>query len=253
MSAASSFEYSYALSEPALADFVESFWVLENHSDEAKEIVVLPDGSFDVFFGYSVTEPFHVTLSGIATESTQAILAAQTVMFAISFKFLALEYILHTPLAGLLNSTDYLPNDFLDIQQADLSDLESFKEKISLKLKTCLQKNIDPRKTKLSKCIYDSKGTVTIHHAADSCGWSSRQINRYFQHWVGISLKNYLTILRFRASFSQIQAGKLFPEQQYTDQAHFIREVKKFAGVVPKELSRNKNDRFIQFSILKKK
>ncbi len=248
-----SFEYSCLQPEPALADFIESFWMLRNHSNEAKEIVVLPDGSFDVFVGYSAAEPFHSTLSGITTESSQTMFAAQTVMFAISFKFLALEYILDTPVADLLNSADYLPHDFLDIQKEDLIDLESFKEKVSLKLKTYLQKTVDARKIKLSQCIYDSKGTVTIHDAADTCGWSSRQINRYFQHWVGISLKNYLTILRFRASFPQIKTGKLFPEQQYTDQAHFIREVKKFAGVVPKELSQNKNDRFIQFSILKKK
>lgn len=250
---ASPFQYSYALPEPALADFVESFWVLENHSDEAKEIVVLPDGSFDVFFGYSATEPFHVTLAGAATGSAQTSVAPGMVMYAISFKFLALEYILNTSVASLINLADYLPNNFLGICKEDLTDLQSFQKNVSLKLKESTQTILDKRKLKLSKHIYASKGNVSIQQVAESCGWSSRQINRYFQQWIGISLKNYLTILRFRASFSQIKAGKLFPEQQYTDQAHFIREVKKFAGVVPKELSRNKNDRFIQFSILKKK
>jgi AraC-like DNA-binding protein len=249
----SRFDYSYALPEPALADFVEYFWVLENYSGESKEIVVLPDGGFDVFFGYSANEPFHVTLSGITTESSQTALAGGTVMYAISFKFLALEYILYTSVADLLNSANYLPDNFLDIHKGDLINLETFQEKVSLKLKACIQQNVDTRKRKLSQLIYDSKGSISIQDASDRCGWSSRQINRYFQQWIGISLKNYLTILRFRASFLQIKAGKLFPEQHYADQAHFIREVKKFAGVVPKELNQNKNDRFIQFSILKKK
>ncbi|HWV29535.1 MAG TPA: hypothetical protein VN038_07775, partial [Dyadobacter sp.] len=44
--------------------------------------------------------------------------------------------------------------------------------------------------------------------------------------------------------------GRLFPDENYADQSHFIREIKKYAGVVPKELERNKNDRFIQFSTL---
>jgi AraC-like DNA-binding protein len=249
----SQFEYSYQLPEPDLEDFVESFWVLENHSDESKEIVVLPDGSFDVFFGYSSTEPFHVTLSGIATESSQAVLDAGTVMYAISFKFLALEYILNISVANAVNSADYLSNDFLDIHKEDLTDLETFHKKVSLKLKEQIQTGIDNRKLKLSQLIYHSKGNISIQDVSNTCSWSSRQINRYFQQWIGISLKNYLTILRFRAAFSQIKAGKLFPEQHYTDQAHFIREVKKFSGVVPKELNQNKNDRFIQFSILRKK
>ncbi len=246
-------QYSYQLPEPALADFVESFWVLENLSDEAKEIVVLPDGSFDVFFGYAANEPFHVTLSGIATESSQAMLAPRTVMYAISFKFLALEYILKTSVADTVNAVRYLPDNFLGIHKDDLNGLDAFVKKVSHALQADVQVSVDSRKHKLSQSIYKSKGSVSIQDAADTCGWSSRQINRYFQQWVGISLKNYLIILRFRASFEQIKAGKLFPEQHYADQAHFIRDVKKFAGVIPKALNQNKNDRFIQFSLLKKK
>jgi AraC-like DNA-binding protein len=83
--------------------------------------------------------------------------------------------------------------------------------------------------------------------------WSSRQINRYFNQLFGLSLKAYCNILRFRASFQHIKEGKLFPEQNFTDQAHFIKEIKKFSGVLPKELSKNKDDRFIQFSTLTKK
>ena len=49
------------------------------------------------------------------------------------------------------------------------------------------------------------------------------------------------------------EEGKLFPEQNFCDQAHFTRAVKKLAGVVPKELAKNKNDRFVQFSSLLKK
>jgi AraC-like DNA-binding protein len=63
-------------------------------------------------------------------------------------------------------------------------------------------------------------------------------------------LKAYANILRFRASFEQLHRGELYPEQNFADQSHFIREVKKLSGVTPKELNKNKNDRFIQFSVL---
>lgn len=78
-------------------------------------------------------------------------------------------------------------------------------------------------------------------------------MNRYFNQTFGLSLKAYCNILRFRASIEHIKQGKLFPELNFSDQAHFIKEVKKLSGVVPKELSKNENDRFIQLSTLTKK
>jgi len=74
---------------------------------------------------------------------------------------------------------------------------------------------------------------------------SSRQINRYFNQQFGISLKAYCNILRFGASFKHISEGQLFPQESFTDQNHFIKQIKKYAGVTPKELSKNKDEQFI--------
>ena len=99
--------------------------------------------------------------------------------------------------------------------------------------------------------MYTSKGERSVAELAEQVGWSSRQINRYFSQRLGVPLKTYNNILRFRASLQHIAQGKLFPELNFTDQAYFIKAIKKFAGVVPKELSRNKNDRFLLLSLLK--
>ena len=50
----------YTLRQPDLeiADFVESFWVVENRSETAKDVIVLPDGRIDVFFSNSMKESF---------------------------------------------------------------------------------------------------------------------------------------------------------------------------------------------------
>ena len=246
-------EYQIIQPESSLMDFVDSFWLLINHSDEEKNIVLLPDGRFDLFFGYSEKEAFHISLSGIDTEASNTTIPPKTVIYAISFKILALEYILKRTISEYVNAVTLLPTDFWQINRNDLSDLELFKSTVSEKMHTLLHANVDERKLKMSQLIYSSNGAISVQEIADSCGWSSRQINRYFQQWIGVSLKNYLTILRFRATFTQIKAGKLFPEQHYTDQAHFIREVRKFSNVIPKELKNNTDDRFIQFSLLKKK
>ena len=237
----------------SLSDFVESFWMLQNQSDSEKEVVVLPDGRVDLFFSKSAKEPFHITLLGLGTKPEQTTVASKTLTFAISFKPLAVEYILHTTVEDILDSAKSLPADFWGFNRDDLADFDHFCKKASQMIRELLKEKPDDRKTALFDLIYSSNGSMTIKELSEKVFWSSRQINRYFNQQYGISLKAYCNILRFRASLQQIKDGKLFPEQNFADQTHFIKEIKKFSGVVPKELSKNQNDRFILLSTLPKK
>lgn len=246
-------EYKECKPVPALADFVESFWMLTNHSETEKEIVVLPDGRFDIIFSYSDKETFNSALIGLGRGAEQTIFPSKTVMFAVSFKLLAIEYLLDIKAASLLNKAQHLPTDFWEITKDDLNDFENFCKKISAKMLVLIKAGIDKRKQKLFNLIYSSEGALTVRELSEKTFWGERQINRYFNQFFGIPLKVYCNILRFRTSFTHIKGGKLFPQQNFADQAHFIREVKKHSGVSPKELSKNKNDRFIQFSTLPKK
>ena len=244
------FDFKIIKPDNSLADFVESFWMLENHSDREKEIVVLPDGRIDLFFSQSDTEPFHITLSGLETQADQATLAPKTMMFAVSFKLLATEYVFKDTVSNLLDSAKYLPADFWSFTANDLNDFDLFCKKAAQKIQSLLPQEVDNRKRQLFDLIYSSQGALTVEELSGKVFWSSRQINRYFKHQFGISLKAYCNILRFRASFHHIKEGKLFPQQNFADQSHFIKEVKKLSGVSPKELKRNQNDRFLQFSLL---
>ena len=247
------FEYKLIKPDKSLAAFVESFWQLQNHSASNKDVVILPDGRIDLFFSQSATEPFHITLSGLETHPDQATIATKTIMFAISFKLLATEYIFQNAVSNLLDNAKHLPSDFWDFSANDLQNFDLFCKKASQKIQSLLPKEIDNRKKKLFDLIYSSNGSLTVSELSEKVGWSSRQINRYFNQQFGISLKAYCGILRFRASFHHIKDGKLFPQENFADQSHFIKEVKKLAGVSPKELKRNQNDRFIQFSTLPSK
>ncbi len=239
--------------EFSLSDFVESFWMLDN-SSEHKEVILLPDGRIDLIFSQSPTEPLHVVLLGIGTHPEHVIITEKTKIFAVSFNLLATEYILHQSISELLNSAKILPADFWNFNIEDFNDFKKFCEKVSFQIKKELStQKTDERKLKLFNLIYSSKGSLTVKELSEKVIWSERQINRYFNRQFGISLKSYCGILRFRASFQHIKEGKLFPEENFSDQSHFIREIKKLSGFLPKELSQNKNDRFIQFSVLPKK
>ncbi|MCC9066485.1 helix-turn-helix domain-containing protein [Flavobacterium piscisymbiosum] len=234
--------------EPRLSDFVENFWMIENTSDSPHDIVVLPNGRFDIAFFYSPEESFQITRIGLETEPAKGSIPPKTLLFAISFKLLAIEYLLDVKAASIVNTVDPLPTDFWGITKDDLSDFECFYKKVSAKMISLIKPNIDPRKQKLFELIYASNGAMSVKELSEKVFWNSRQINRYFNDHFGISLKAYCNIVRFKESLEHIKEGRLFPELNFTDQNHFIKEVKRLSGVVPKELFKDKNDRFLLFN-----
>jgi AraC-like DNA-binding protein len=245
----------YKLVKPneQLSDFVDSFWFLYNQSDSNKETTGLPDGRVDLFLVQSSTEPFRIILLGLGTEQhEQASIPANSLMFSISFKLPAIEYIFRDTISDIVNHGKLMPGDFWGFSEDDLKDFDLFVAKATQKIQSLLPKEIDERKRKLFALIYATKGGITVKELSEKVFWSSRQINRYFNQQFGISLKAYCKVLRFRASLDHIAQGKFFPEENFSDQNHFIKEIKKFSGVAPKELFKNKNGRFILLSTLPK-
>ena len=238
---------------PQLSYFVDSFWMVKNKSDKAHDTVGLPDGRFDINFSYSASKPFQAMLMGLGTEPGQHAIPPNFVMYAVSFKLPAIEYLLDIKAGTLLNTAHPLPDGFWGITKNDLDDFDNFCKKLSAKMLSLIKTDIDSRKQKLFELIYSSNGSMPVKELAANAFWGSRQINRYFNEHFGISLKAYCNILRFKASLPHIKEGKLFPELNFADQAHFIKEIKKFSGALPKELFKNQNDRFILLSAMPKK
>jgi AraC-like DNA-binding protein len=245
------FYYKFILPDKTLADFVENIGMFHNQSDRAKKVVLMPDGRVDLFFMQSESDPFQVTLIGLETVPEERIIPPHTLAFKVSFKPLGAEYILQTSIADILNSAKNLPAGFWGFTIDDLRDFDTFHKKITQKIQDLLPTEIDERKRKLFDLIYASNGEIKVEALSEKITWSSRQINRYFNKQFGLSLNAFCKILRFKASLQHIAKGKLFPELNFTDQTHFIKEIRKFSGVVPSELLKNKDDRFILLSVLK--
>jgi AraC-like DNA-binding protein len=246
----SGLQYQVIKPHSSIQDYVDSFWMLKNFSNKPKEVMVLPDGNIDLCCEESAEKPFHITLAGLQTQPEAAIIAPGTTMFSISFNLLAVEYLLNHPVANIINSVVYTPHPFLDVSQVNFNHFEDFYNQATQQIKALIPTDIDSRKQALFTILNSPLQEQNVQTIAKAVFWSSRQIHRYFHQQFGVSLKTYLSILRFRASFPDIQSGKLYPQQKYSDQSHFIKAVKQLAGVVPKTLQRNQNDRFIQFSML---
>lgn len=243
-------QYKFIKPDKSLTDFVAGFWALQNLSEHIEEAIALPDGRIDLLISKSASKPFVIGILGIGTQPDKVKVTPKSLIFAIGFKLPATEYILNFSVADLLNKGKYLVDDFWDFNAEDLNDFDAFCRKASQKIQSLLPKEMDSRKRKLFELIYASKGEITVKELSEKVLWSSRQINRYFNQQFGLSLKAYCSILRFRASLEHIAKGKFFPELDFADQNHFIKQVKKFSGVVPTELFRHKNDRFVLLSTL---
>lgn len=230
-----------------LSPFVESFWMIENPSSINEKNITFPDGGIDLYFFYDGQYPLYTSLVGLETHSKINFMPKRSVLCGVRFKLLAPEYLLHTPVADLINHSKPL-NGYADLNKTDILCFKTFCSKIERHLLLQLSKNIDHRKHTMSELIYNTKGNITVKKISERSNWSSRQINRYFHKWLGLPLKNYCDILRFSSSFETLKMGLLFPEEGFTDQSHYIKLIKKYSNLTPKQLAQGKNDRFIQLS-----
>jgi transcriptional regulator GlxA family with amidase domain len=79
----------------------------------------------------------------------------------------------------------------------------------------------------------------TIGELARSVGLTARTLQRRFQAEVGMDPALLRRILRFRAAFRQLERlppgrwSRVAPRVGYFDQAHLIREFRRFAGAPP--------------------
>jgi AraC-like DNA-binding protein len=233
------------LPDHSISHFVHSFWMLENKTGKDIPSTVLPNGMVDITLLKMNSQKEELLVRGIETLPRQVIIMAGTTIFTIGLKLLAVEYLLSDSIKNVLNEGRTLTNDLWKFEQSDFNNFENFCNKSTQKIKTISTESIDSRKLKLFELIYSSHGSMTVKELSEKVYWSSRQINRYFNQQFGISLKAYCNILRFGASFKHISEGQLFPEESFTDQNHFIKQIRKYAGVTPKELSKNKDDQFI--------
>lgn len=96
--------------------------------------------------------------------------------------------------------------------------------------------------------IKQSSGLILIKEIEQQTGYSKRYIDLLFKDHLGISPKTFSGIIRFQSFYniwantdkSSFYSDNLY--DLYYDQAHFIKEFKKYTGYAPKQYANLKND-----------
>ncbi len=238
-----------------LRDCVRCYWKIENKSQDFQSYTIFPDGFFDLLICYHNGHLDGVFLTGLWDHKTHVAIAPNTIIYGVQFRLLAIERIGVERIAPFLNDIKQLETSYLGLDRCNTDSDTCFFQYLNESLWSRIKDYdlIDSRKSMLLQSIDQTKGNKTVEYYSQKASWSRRQINRYFQSTFGLSLKSYCTIRKGAATYSQIKKGELYPEQGYFDQPHFIKEIKKITGFTPKSLLKNENDRFLQFSIIKRK
>ncbi len=96
--------------------------------------------------------------------------------------------------------------------------------------------------------IRESHGAVTMRTLEKATGYSGRWLNLKFEEKIGVSPKNLGAIMRFLFIYEtlannpqEILKNKAYYNMYY-DQAHFIKEFKRFTGLPPLKFENRAND-----------
>jgi AraC-like DNA-binding protein len=102
-----------------------------------------------------------------------------------------------------------------------------------------IKKEIDLRNIDgIARLIYSLKGNVNMDWMIRQANMSVKTFERHFEEKIGLCPKIFSRIVRFSHSLKMLDQQKdvfdIIETCGYTDQAHFIKEFKKFAGNTPK-------------------
>ena len=239
---------------PKLNELVHSFWMHANISDEIETFTFAPDGYFKIIIYYRNNEIIRYFQTGILSKSGTFHIPPKTIGFGCRFKILAPEYLFNKRIANIHNKEKPLSLDYLNMRKFDFESPRKLKEHWEKELlKIMPQKDISNHKLRLSELIYQTRGTLSVTEISNQIYWEKRQINRYFNKNLGLSLKTYLNIQRAYDAYFNIRKGNLKPSLAFYDQPHFIKEIKKHTGVSPKKVFNSLEEVFKQIHLIKKK
>lgn len=236
-----------------LENLVHSFFMHQNPSDEPQHMTIVPNSYLKIIFVIIKGKVASYFMTGLWIRENTFITPPNALIYGCRLKILAPEYLLQQEVATILQDLKQLDLGYLNLKYFDLSSFENIVrqwESELLKIKS--PKTIAGNKLRLSQLLDKVKGDATAKEVSEQIFWTNRQINRYLNKYIGVSLKKYLNIQKAYQSYIQIREGRFFPEQFYFDRAHFVKEIKKHTGKAPSELNKEQNDRFIQIKNIEK-
>jgi AraC-like DNA-binding protein len=230
---------------PHLEKLIQSYWVADgsNLSAEQKH-TILPDGCFDLVIDIYPKQDNAIVLTGIWDKPIEVTIGKGQITVGCRFYPAAIDVFFRCRVADFNNSSIAFAEAMLQTDSdIDLTKLWTIKEAEDLlSYLDCCFTMIKISATGEGDLLLRMRAKdpeQSIGDFARTTGLSSRQLHRHCQNRFGISPKTYCSIQRFicakglLAHDEDLDLADLALQCHYYDQAHFIREFKRFSGITP--------------------
>lgn len=226
-----------------LSDYCMCIWEMKSRLDFDKTIYnnILPDACIDIVVDFLNNT---ICFAGFSAETEPMQLHDKIDSMGVRLKPGAFKAIFH------LNADDIMDNPipFGEIEKdCDLTIIFSnisSGERISVLKKYLLDKISDAEDTTFIEIVdnlYQNPQDQKVHDIATHFNYNQRQLFRMFKKHYGISPKVLLNILRLHLCLTLILEGQaeligISMLCGFYDQAHFIKEIKRYTGISPLQL-----------------
>jgi AraC-like DNA-binding protein len=270
-----SIKYKVALPPDYLSDYVNYFWTLENLSDDVSPrifgpladgcpglIIQLNDGIIYDQDNKKLPKSF---LYGQTVKLRELYLFGKFKIIGICFSPNILKSVFKFNAHELTDSCVDL--NLLSINKTPdllerLLNTSSTEQQIEIltnhlfSLIGSSKSQTDPAINYALSEIIQSKGNVSLRKLQQDLKLSERSFERKFDQYVGISPKLFSNVCRFQASLAQLKSNNytrlsdIAFDNGYSDQPHFIRTFKSFAGYSPNQFQKQNYEAVHDFPVL---
>ncbi len=233
-----------------LAKYIRCFWGSEKPYRGAGEIteasVIIPDTCVDIIYQINHTES--TVTGGFCGINDTSFLYHEYIrpghlvsVFAIRFYAWGAYPFAEDSLTDTLNKYCGLPSRFRrldEILRPQLLEKQTLEERIAI-AEDIFQRQLSKIRQNDNvdnavKLILQQKGALSVNMLARECFISSRQQERIFREYIGITPKKFCNLIRYQCLWNEILSKPVFCIQDavcrygYTDQSHLMREFKRY-------------------------
>ncbi|MEM9886931.1 MAG: helix-turn-helix domain-containing protein [Bacteroidota bacterium] len=244
-----------------LSEFVKRYWTLDGEKENVPlKNTIVPDGTMKLIFHYGDTYKHH-SQDGKVTILPKCFLIGQlTKPYVIEPVGITGSFVVHFKPNGFLPFTTIpikeMQNTAVPLNKLfgkegiklgnQILNANSTAERIKI-IETFLFKELANRRTidnivsSTVETILNTNGQFSVNKFSKSNNVSRRQLARKFSSAIGLSPKQLAKTIRIQAILKILlnkevsSLTDLAYENDYFDQAHFIKEFKEFTGLTPKE------------------
>jgi len=238
--------YKEVIPSANLSKTIDSFWIFSDDQDY-NSFNILPDSCTDLIFDLNQNKGF---VSGIMSKSVLVESTSKSHLIGIRFKAEKFRLLSNIP----LNQTKNLRIEFSELIGSKDADIlcqfyrsNTEEEKVNLLEKFVSETLIQNEQKEnqlilsVSNKIRTLKGKVNVKDLAKSHNISLRQLQRCFKEYIGLSIKEFASVIRFNNTIKAIKSnpGKSLMELAFDmgfyDHAHMNYEFQRITGKNPSQ------------------